>query len=73
MASVDFADSGTKNPRLVMSRGATQLLFNYLPERTIHWEEGLAIVRLCEVFLKDVWTAERARIVLDEDGNLLER
>lgn len=73
MARLDFSDSEAANPRLVMSRGVTQLLFNYLPERTVDWEDGLAIVRLGEVFLKDVWTAERARIVLDEVGNLLER
>lgn len=73
MASADLPDSGTPNSKLVMPRGVTQLLFNYLPERTVDWEDGLAIVRLGEVFLNDVWSAERARIVLDEIGKLLDR
>ena len=29
-----------------MQRGVSQLLFNYLPYRTVDWEDGLAIVQL---------------------------
>ena len=29
-----------------MQRGVSQLLFNYLPNRTVDWEDGLAIVQL---------------------------
>lgn len=56
-----------------MMRGVSQLLFNYLPERTVDWEGGLAIVRLGGVQLRDCWPGERARVVLDEIAHLLNR
>jgi hypothetical protein len=56
-----------------MKRGVTQLLFNYLPERTVDWEDGLAIVKLGNVRLGDAWTQDRARVVFEEIGHLLDR
>lgn len=49
-----------------MARGVSQLLFNYLPERTVDWEDGLAIVRLRGVRLATVWEDERKTAVLTE-------
>lgn len=56
-----------------MVRGVSQLLFNYLPERTVDWEDGLAIVQLGAVQLGDAWPVERARVVLEEIAQLLDR
>lgn len=50
----------------VMTRGVSQLLFTYLPERTVDWEDGLAIVQLKSVRLSGVWEDERKTAVLDE-------
>ena len=58
---------------LVMQRGVSQLLFHYLPERTVDWENGLAIVTLTQTRLSSVWPEERSNIVLDEIYLLLER
>lgn len=58
---------------LVMQRGVSQLLFHYLPERTVDWENGLAIVTLTQPRLSSVWPEEKADIVLDEIYLLLER
>ncbi len=59
--------------RLVMTRGASQLLFNYLPGRTVDWEDGLAIVRLGAVRLSSVWEAQRTTVLLNEVAQLLAR
>ena len=58
---------------LRMVRGVTQLLFNYLPGRTVDWEDGLAIVRLDQVVFSSVWPAEKSRVVLQEVTRLLAR
>lgn len=67
--SRDFAPP----PPPKMIRGVSQLLFNYLPGRTVDWEDGLAIVQLGNVLLSEAWPADRAEIVLDEVAQLLER
>ncbi len=59
--------------RLVMQRGVSQLLFNYLPGRTVDWEDGLAIVQLGGVRLSQAWDQERAAAVLDEIAQLFDR
>jgi len=56
-----------------MQRGVSQLLFHYLPDRTVDWENGLAIVTLTQPRLSSVWSDENAQIVLDEIHLLLER
>ena len=58
---------------LVMQRGVSQLLFHYLPERTVDWENGLAIVTLTQPRLSSVWPEEKTGIVLDEIYLLLDR
>lgn len=56
-----------------MVRGVSQLLFNYLPGRTVDWEDGLAIVVLEDVILSSVWPEDRCTVVLDEVAQLLDR
>lgn len=62
-----------KERRPQMIRGVSQLLFNYLPKRTVDWEDGLAIVQLENVEFSDLWLAERAQVVLEEVAQLLDR
>lgn len=62
-----------REKRPLMIRGVSQLLFNYLPERTVDWEDGLAVVKLGGVQLADAWPPERARILLEEIAQLLDR
>ena len=38
-----------------MQRGVSQLLFNYLPYRTVDWEDGMAIVQLGDVRFSTIW------------------
>lgn len=56
-----------------MQRGVTQLLFNYLPNRTVDWEDGLAIVQLRELYLSQAWEEERSSILLDEVAQALDQ
>ncbi len=49
-----------------MKRSVGQLLHQYLPDRTAHWEDGAGIVRLGVSRIGTVWQASRARFVLDE-------
>lgn len=57
-----------------MTRGVSQLLFNYLPERTVDWEDGLAIVRLSAVRLAPgVWDSDRATVLLEEIAQYFDR
>ncbi len=71
IAEADTGPSGTA--AMVMQRGVTQLLFHYLPGRTVDWENGLAIVMLTNPRLSSVWSDEQAAIVLDEINLLLDR
>jgi hypothetical protein len=56
-----------------MQRGVSQLLFNYLPQRTVDWENGLAIVQLGTVRLSASWDEEQKRVLLNEMGELFDR
>ncbi len=49
-----------------MQRGVSQLLFNYLPYRTVDWEDGLAIVQLANIRFSTVWEEERKTTLLKE-------
>src|SRR5215468_10912617 len=49
-----------------MQRGVSQLLFNYLPYRTVDWEDGLAIVQLGNVRFSSIWEEERKTTLLKE-------
>src|SRR5258708_39018538 len=66
-------DLSQESRRLFMQRGVSQLLFNYLPGRTVDWEDGLAIVVLETVRLASVWDEEKAKAVLDEMVHLFDR
>jgi hypothetical protein len=55
-----------------MQRGVSQLLFNYLPGRTVDWEDGLAIVQLGSVRLSTVWEDDRITALLEELAQLLD-
>ncbi len=66
-------DSPEQERRLVMQRGVSQLLFNYLPERTVDWEDGLAIVILGGVRLSSAWDENQCVSVLDEISHLFDR
>ncbi|MFN7998445.1 MAG: DUF1998 domain-containing protein [Bryobacteraceae bacterium] len=56
-----------------MQRGVSQLLFNYLPYRTVDWEDGLAIVQLGNVRFSAVWEEDRKTTLLREMGDAFER
>lgn len=55
-----------------MQRGVTQILFTYLPDRTVDWEGGLAIIKLGGLALGELWEDERANTLLDEVAALLD-
>jgi DNA-directed RNA polymerase subunit M/transcription elongation factor TFIIS len=61
----DEAEGASENVR-PMQRGVSQLLFNYLPYRTVDWEDGLAIVQLGNVKFSTVWEEERKVTLLKE-------
>jgi hypothetical protein len=56
-----------------MERGVSQLLFNYLPQRTVDWEDGLAVVTLGAVRLSSLWKEERKEVVLSEIQEIFSR
>jgi len=56
---------------IVMQRGVAQLMFSYLPGKTVDWEDGLAIVQLAGVRLKGAWEPKDAQIVLKEVSGYL--
>ncbi len=67
-------DSVSAEPsRMSMQRGVSQLLFNYLPSRTVDWEDGLAIVMLGSVRLASAWDLDDTIVLLDEIGYLFDR
>ena len=51
---------------LWMQRSVSQLLYSYLPGKTVDWENGLAIVQLGNVRFSSAWEATRAHLVLKE-------
>ena len=57
----------------VMNRSVMQLLFTYLPGRTVDWENGAAIVVLDSPRLENIWPARDARLVLEEVSRYLAR
>jgi hypothetical protein len=59
--------------RLSMQRSVSQLLFHYLPERTVDWEDGMAVVKLTQVRFSTIWGAEQSAAVLEEMALLFER
>jgi hypothetical protein len=61
------------NSPLVMQRGVSQLLFHYLPGRTVDWENGLAIVQLTHVQFASAWEDRQTSTLLDEIALLFER
>src|SRR5580692_3667802 len=58
---------------LKMQRGVSQLLFNYLPYRTVDWEDGLAIIQLGNVKFSTVWEEERKATLPKERRDSSER
>jgi len=56
-----------------MQRGVSQLLFNYLPFRTVDWEDGLAIVQLGNVRLAAIWEEDRKTTLLQEISESFDR
>ncbi len=55
-----------------MQRGVAQLLFYYLPGRTVEWEDGQAIVEINNVRLSSVWDDDRTTVLLHEVQQLLD-
>lgn len=49
-----------------MQRSVSQLLYAYLPGRTVDWENGLAIVQLGNVLFSSAWEPAQAQLVLKE-------
>lgn len=71
-----FDGDGVSNEREkwpAMQRGVSQLLFNYLPQRTVDWEDGLAIVQLGTVRLSSSWDEDKKTVVLNEMAELFDR
>jgi predicted Zn-ribbon and HTH transcriptional regulator len=56
-----------------MQRGVSQLLFNYLPYRTVDWEDGLAIVQLGNVRFSTIWDEDRKTTLLHEISESFDR
>jgi len=73
--SLGHIDEGEGNQEQIrpMQRGVSQLLFNYLPNRTVDWEDGLAIVKLGDVRFSAVWDEERKSSLLKEIGEAFDR
>lgn len=72
----EFGGDGVPNEREkwpAMQRGVSQLLFNYLPQRTVDWEDGLAIVQLGTVRLSASWDEDRKTVLLNEMADLFDR
>lgn len=76
MASVTPTNEpGEQSPErsLKMQRGVSQLLFNYLPYRTVDWEDGLAIVQLGQVRFSSIWDEDRKTTLLQEIADAFAR
>lgn len=66
-------DAEAERAPLVMQRGVSQLLYHYLPGRTVDWESGLAIVQLTQVHFTSLWKEGLIKAVLDELALLFDR
>ena len=65
--STDDGEGDASSERVrPMQRGVSQLLFNYLPYRTVDWEDGLAIVQLGDVRFSTIWEEGRKLTLLKE-------
>jgi len=60
------AANEAQQERMWMQRSVSQLLFSYLPGKTVDWEDGLAIVQLGGVRLSSAWEAKQMQVVLKE-------
>lgn len=58
---------------LEMNRSVSQLLFSYLPNRTVNWEDGAGIVQLDTPRLESAWPTSQSEFVLREVGEYLQR
>jgi predicted Zn-ribbon and HTH transcriptional regulator len=67
------SDDSARQRSPEMQRGVSQLLFNYLPYRTVDWEDGLAIVQLGNVHFSSIWEEDRKTTLLQEIGDLFDR
>ena len=70
---VDGEEQGTSDRSPTMERGVSQLLFNYLPYRTVDWEDGLAIVQLGNVRFSAIWDEDRKSTLLQEIAESFDR
>jgi hypothetical protein len=72
----EFDGDGVSNEREKWpskQRGVSQLLFNYLPQGTVDWEDGLAIVQLGTVRLSSSWDEDQKTVVLNEMAEFFDR
>lgn len=69
----DDGGSGDLDKWPSMQRSVSQLLFNYLPQRTVDWEDGLAIIQLGTVRLSAAWDEDRKAVLLNEIAELFDR
>lgn len=56
-----------------MIRSVSQLLFSYLPYRTVNWEDGGGVVQLDTPRLESSWSATQSKFVLDEISDYVDR
>jgi len=66
------ADNDEGSRTLRMSRGVSQLLYHYLPYKTVDWDDGRAIVQLSGLQLRSAWSDDRVTAVLAEIAAYLE-
>lgn len=57
----------------IMNRSVGQLLFSYLPERTIDWDEAKAIVVIDQPHFSDIWEYNKSQLVFEEVGRYFDR
>lgn len=65
--------SGSEKEQFWMQRSVSQLLFSYLPGKTVDWEDGTAIVQLGGVQLESAWEAKKSQVVYKEIDAYLQR
>lgn len=58
---------------LRFERSVSQLLFNYLPDKTVDWEDGAVVVQLGHVRLGSIWDADRSKLILTAVDEYLDR
>jgi transposase-like protein len=60
------SEAASSPEQIWMQRSVSQLLYSYLPGKTVDWENGLAIVQLGSVLFASAWDPARAQLVLKE-------